>query len=225
MSYVDKLLISDERIVRTTRDHWITLLATILLDVALSIVIIGLSVMGVIISPPRSGGGLYGTPPWTWFGFLLLLVPLGHFLLRFIEWWYTRYIVTNRRIIQISGTVNTRVSDTSLEKVNDIVMEQSALGRLLKFGDLEIISGSESGIDVFRRIADPIGFKKDLLDQKAGLAGLNVLEERAKRVLSTEAPGAGDVPELIAELDELRQKKIITDVEFEKKKQELLDAI
>jgi len=214
MSYVDELLISDERIVRTTRDHWITLLATILLDVALSIVIIGLSVMGVIISPP-----------WTWFGFLLLLVPLGHFLLRFIEWWYTRYIVTNRRIIQISGTVNTRVSDTSLEKVNDIVMEQSALGRLLKFGDLEIISGSESGIDVFRRIADPIGFKKDLLDQKAGLAGLNVLEERAKRVLSTEAPGAGDVPELIAELDELRQKKIITDAEFEKKKQELLDAI
>ena len=214
MSYVDKLLISDERIVRITRDHWITLLATILIDIALSIVIIGLSVMGVILSPP-----------WTWFGFLLLLVPLGHFLLRFIEWWSTQYIVTNRRVIQISGTVSTRVSDTSLEKVNDIVMEQSGMGRLLKFGDLEIISGSESGIDIFRRIADPIGFKKDLLDQKTGLGGLDVFEERAKRVLSTKAPSAGDVPELIAELDELRQKEIITDAEFEKKKQELLDVI
>jgi uncharacterized membrane protein YdbT with pleckstrin-like domain len=214
MSYVDKLLISNERIVRVARDHWITLLATILLDIALSVVIIGLAVMGVILSPP-----------WTWFGFLLLLVPLGHFLLRLTVWWSTQYIVTNRRILQISGTVNTRVSDTSLEKVNDIVMEQSALGRLLKFGDLEIISGSESGIDVFRRVADPIGFKKDLLDQKTGLAGLDVFEERAKRVLSTEAPSAGDVPELIAELDELRQKEIITDVEFEEKKRELLDAI
>jgi uncharacterized membrane protein YdbT with pleckstrin-like domain len=225
MSYIDELLISDERVVRITRDHWITLLTTILVDVVLSVVIIGLSVMGVILFPPRSGGGLYRIPPWTWFGFLLLLAPLGHFLLRFIEWWSTRYIVTNRRIIQISGTVSTRVSDTSLEKVNDIVMEQSAMGRLLKFGDLEIISGSESGIDKFRHIADPIGFKKDLLDQKAGLVGLDVFEERAKRVLSTEAPSAGDVPELIAELDELRQKKIITDAEFEKKKQELLDVI
>jgi uncharacterized membrane protein YdbT with pleckstrin-like domain len=213
MSYIDKLLISDEQIVRTARDHWITLLTTILIDVALSVVIIGLSVAGM----SRSS--------WAGLGFLLLLAPLGHFLLRFIAWWSTRYIVTNRRIVQISGTVSTRVSDTSLEKVNDIVMEQSAMGRLLKFGDLEIISGSESGIDVFRRITDPIGFKKDLLDQKAGLGGLDVFEERAKRVLSTEAPSAGDVPELIAELDELRQKKIITDAEFEKKKQELLDAI
>ncbi len=59
-----------------------------------------------------------------------------------------------------------RVSDTSLEKINDILMEQSALGRVFKFGDIEIISGSESGIDVFRRITDPIEFKKELLNQK-----------------------------------------------------------
>ncbi len=209
MSYVDKLLISDEQIVRTARDHWITLLATILLDIVLSIVIVGFSVAGIPL-----------LSPWAGIGFLLLIAPLGHFLLRLIEWWSKKYIVTNRRILQISGTVSTRVSDTSLEKVNDIVMEQSALGRLLKFGDLEIISGSESGIDVFRCIADPIGFKKDLLDQKTGLAGLDIFEARAERILSTD-----DVPELIAELDELRQKKIITDAEFEEKKRELLDVI
>ncbi len=212
MGYVEELLARNERIVRVARDHWVTLLPVILVDVAVSIVIIGFSV-GVL------------SPPWTWFGLLLLVVPIGHLALRVWAWWNKQYIVTNRRIVQVTGTFGKRVSDTSLEKINDIVMEQSVLGRLLKFGDIEIISGSESGIDVFRRIADPIEFKKELLDQKGTLGSLDVFDEQAGRVLSAEALDASDVPELIAGLDELRQKGVITDVEFEEKKQRLLAKI
>jgi uncharacterized membrane protein YdbT with pleckstrin-like domain len=212
MGYVEALLARNERIVRVARDHWVTLLPAILVDVAVSIVIIGFSV-GIL------------SPPWTWFGLLLLVVPIGHLALRVWAWWNKQYIVTNRRIVQVTGTFGKRVSDTSLEKINDIVMEQSALGRLLKFGDIEIISGSESGIDVFRRIADPIEFKKELLNQKETLGSLGAFDERVGRVLSAETPEASDVPELIAGLDELRQKGVITDVEFEEKKQRLLARI
>jgi uncharacterized membrane protein YdbT with pleckstrin-like domain len=155
MNYLDKLLTRDERVVRIVRDHWITLLPTILIDVALGVVITGLSVLGILLSPP-----------WTWFGFLLLVVPVGHLAHRIWVWRNNQYIVTNRRLIQITGTVNKRVSDTLLEKINDVVMEQSALGRLLKFGYIEVITGSESGIDVFQYIADPIGFKNELFDQR-----------------------------------------------------------
>ncbi len=214
MSYIRELLTRNEHIVRIARDHWITLLATILVDAAASIVIIGLSVLGIIFSPP-----------WTWLGLLLLVVPIGHLTLRLSAWWNKQYVVTNRRIIQVTGTFSKRVSDTLLEKVNDIMMEQSALGCLLRFGDVEIISGSESGIDVFRHIADPVGFKKELLEQKGSLGSLDVFEEGGARVLSTEAPSAGDVPKLIAELDKLRQEGVITNAEFEEKKQQLLDTI
>jgi uncharacterized membrane protein YdbT with pleckstrin-like domain len=214
MSYVKELLARNERVVRVAREHWITLLPTILVDVAVCVVVIGLSVLGIILSPP-----------WTWLGLLFLIVPVGHLALRVQVWWNRQYIITNRRIIQASGTFNKRVSDTLLEKVNDIVMEQSALGLLLRFGNIEIISGSESGIDAFRRIADPIAFKKELFNQKEALACLEPFEAQAERVLSAEAPGAGDVPELIAELDELCRKGVITDAEFEEKKRQLLDRI
>jgi hypothetical protein len=187
------------------------LLPTILADVAISIVIVGLVVLGSLLSPP-----------WTWFGLLLLVVPIGHFALRLWLWWNEQYVVTNRRLIWVSGTFSKRVSDTALEKINDILMEQSPLGRMLGFGEIEIISGSESGIDVFRHVTDPIGFKNEMFDQKEALANLDIFEEQAGRVLRAEAPGAGDVPELIAELDELRQKGVITDAEFEEKKQQLL---
>jgi hypothetical protein len=113
--------------------------------------------------------------------------------------------------------VNKRVSDTLLEKINDIVTEQSAMGRLLKFGDVEIIAGSDSGVDVFYRLADPIGFKKDLLDQKASVGEPEAAEEPEKHAQS--------VPDLIAELDELRKKGLVTDAEFEEKRRELLDRI
>ncbi|OQY22701.1 MAG: hypothetical protein DRJ03_25160 [Chloroflexi bacterium] len=214
MNYAKKLLLPDENVVRVARDHWVVLLLAVLIDGAISIVIIGLTILGILLAPP-----------WTWFGFLLLIVPIGHLALRVWAWWNKQCIVTDRRIIQITGTFSKRVSDTLLEKINDIVMEQSALGRLLKFGDIEIISGSESGVDVFLRIADPIAFKATLLEQKESLGTLAVSEDRADRVLKAKASGTGDVPELIAELDELRQKGLITDTEFEEKKQQLLDRI
>lgn len=214
MSYIEKLLARNERVVWVVRDHWVALLPAILVDTAISIVIVGLSVLGIILSPP-----------WTWFGLLLLVVPIGHLALRVWGWWNQQYVVTNRRIMRVAGTFNKRVSDTALEKINDILMEQSALGRVFGFGEIEIISGSESGIDTFQRIADPIGFKKELFEQKEALARLGAFEERVGRVLGAEASGAGSVPELIAELDELRQKGVITDAEFAEKKQQLLARI
>ena len=206
MRYIDRLLARHEQIVRIAHDHWVTLLPTLLIDAVLSAIIIGLSVLGVVLSPP-----------WTWFGLLFLLVPIGHLAFRLVNWWSKQYVVTSRRIIQISGTVNKRVSDTLLEKINDIVTEQSAMGRLFGFGDLEIIAGSESGIDVFYRLADPVGFKRGILDQQ--VPGGSVPVE------SSDEEGIDSVPELIAELDELRKKGLLTDAEFEEKKRKLLDRI
>lgn len=210
MSYVNELLSRNERIVRVARDHWIGLLFVTLVDCAVGIVIVGLSVLGILLSPP-----------WTWFGLLLLVIPIGHLALRVWAWWNKQYIITNRRIIQVTGTFNKRVSDTLLEKINDVVMEQSALGRMLKFGDIEIISGSESGIDAFHRIADPITFKKILFDQKETLGSPSDVGGWGE----DETPSGGNVPELIAELGELRQQGLITDAEFEEKKQQLLSRI
>jgi len=214
MSYVKQLLGRDEEIALVAHDHWITLLLTVLVDAAVSVVIIGVSVLGIIISPP-----------WTWFGLLLLLAPIGHTLLRLWKWWNKQYVITNRRIIQITGTFSKRVSDTLLEKINDIVMEQSGLGRMLKFGDIQIISGSESGIDVFHLIADPVGFKKELLDQKTSAGRPDVAEEPTEEQQDLEASSANDAPELIAELDKLRQKGLLSDAEFEEKKRQLLDRM
>lgn len=211
MGYVQKLLSHGEKIARVAHDHWIVLLPTILADGAVMVVIIALSALGVFFALPQ-----------TLFGLILLVVPLGHLVFRLLVWSAKQYVVTDRRIIEIVGMFNKVVADTSLEKINDIVMEQSAWGRLLKFGRIRIISGSDSGVDVFECIADPVGFKKVLLEQKTGLGRVSMAFEGKSE---GEAPRASDVPALIAELDELRQKGLLTDAEFEEKRRKLLDRI
>jgi len=76
------------------------------------------------------------------------------------------YVLTNRRVIEVAGVVNKRSTDSSLEKINDAILTQSIFGRLFSFGDLEVLTASEAGIERFRMIVNPIGFKKAMMDAK-----------------------------------------------------------
>ena len=56
--------------------------------------------------------------------------------------------------------------DSSLEKINDARLTQSVFGRMFGFGDLEILTAADTGVDRFRMIRNPIGFKRAMLDAK-----------------------------------------------------------
>lgn len=75
------------------------------------------------------------------------------------------------------------------------------------------------------RTAAPIEFKKTLLDRKAAWSGLDLLEGQVGARTGAEPLNASDVPDLIAELDELCQKRVTTDAEFNDKKKQLLEAV
>ena len=76
------------------------------------------------------------------------------------------YVLTNRRVIQVEGVLNRNSTDSSLEKINDAVLHQSVFGRMFDFGDLTVLTASESGIDTMKMIRGPIAFKKAMLDAK-----------------------------------------------------------
>jgi uncharacterized membrane protein YdbT with pleckstrin-like domain len=210
MGYVESLMGRNERIVFITRQHWLVLVVAVLAD--------GFLALAALIIPLVLGGILRLLV-------ILVVFPIVHFIIRYLNWHNMQFIVTNRRVMEIRGVINKRVSDSSLEKVNDVVLEQSIVGRFLKYGTVEIITGSDIGVNFFRYIAQPVRFKTEMLNQKEGMAELDTHRAQAKRVLSEEAPATGDIPELIAELDELRKKAIITDQEFEEKKADLLSRI
>jgi uncharacterized membrane protein YdbT with pleckstrin-like domain len=200
-SYVQGMLGQNERILLATRQHWFVLFSNILLEILLVVLlVVGVSAAAVV--NPMAG-----------FGFILVLVPLIGMLRDILIWRNREYIVTNRRVIQISGVFSKNVVDSSLEKVNDVKMSQSFFGRMFDYGDIEILTASEIGVNLFKRIGDPVKFKTAMLNAK---------EKLGYEGMSPQVQRDDDIPAQIAELDELRKKGIVTEAEFQAKKKELL---
>jgi len=211
MGYVQRLLAGHESIVFATRQHWIVLLGALIVNGLLIAAIIAAAIVLSTMLP---------FPP-ALFLLALILIPLFRVVMRVVRWWNEQYIITNRRVIQVEGVINKHVIDSSLEKVNDVVLVQSVWGRLLDYGDVEILTASDMGMNRLDRLGSPVRFKTEMLIQKEGLG----LVERTEQALGVSPPTAADIPELIAELDELRKKNIISDEEFENKKEVLLGKI
>ena len=88
---------------------------------------------------------------------------LGWHILRYLN---QEYVLTNRRVLQVAGVLNKTSTDSSLEKINDARLSQSVFGRMFGFGDLDILTAAETGVERFRMIRNPVGFKKAMLDAK-----------------------------------------------------------
>ena len=200
-NYTQSMLGENERILLVTRQHWFVLFSAILAEIVVTLIVIAAIIAMAVFNPLAA------------FGFLLVLVPLAIMLRDILVWYNRQYIVTNRRVIQVFGVFNKSVVDSSLEKVNDVKMTQSFFGRLFDYGDVEILTASELGVNLFKRIGDPVKFKTAMLNakEKLGYEGTGAHTQPAE-----------SVPAMIAELDELRKKGVVTEAEFQQKKKELL---
>jgi hypothetical protein len=68
--------------------------------------------------------------------------------------------------MKVEGILKKRSADSSLEKINDAVLEQSVLGRILHYGDLDILTANETSVDRYRMLAEAQRFKITMLDEK-----------------------------------------------------------
>lgn len=202
--YVESLLGEREKIILIAHQHWFILVRAIVFEIVIILILIALTITtGAYLSEFALLIGAVGT--------ILLLLPLATMMRDILDWTNRQFIVTNRRVVQISGILNKNVTDSSLVKVTDVKLEQSAFGRLFNYGDIEILTASEFGVNLFRRIEEPIIFKIAMLNAKERL------EQGDGAIQPME-----DILEIIASLDRLRDLGILSEEEFKKKKAELL---
>lgn len=204
--YIENLLGETERILHRARQHWFVLASSIALELIIILVIFALTITGVVVNWAE-----------TWIigilGAIIMLVPIATMTRDILVWSTHEYFVTNWRVIQISGVINKNVMDSSLDKVNDVKMTQSFFGRIFGYGDIEILTGSELGVNLFKRIDEPIRFKTALINAK---------ESATRRSIPAAQSSGMDIPAFLTQLGELRQKNILTEEEFQKMKSEVL---
>jgi membrane protein YdbS with pleckstrin-like domain len=166
-TYAQSLLASGERILRNQRQHWFGLVFRWGLGIVLILVGLGLFIVGGwlpgdgILGSIRSIAGIITL--------VVLLAGIAQMLLAYFQWENDRDVITTRRIIQTSGFVNRKAADTSLEKINDALLEQGLIGRVFGYGSLDVMTASASGINKMRFLTTPNDFKKDMMEAKHAL--------------------------------------------------------
>jgi hypothetical protein len=171
-------------------------------------------------------------------GFAILLViglaGLGWF---YLEWHRERYLVTTRRVIEAGGVINKWSRDTSLQMITDMLVGHPWLGRILGYGEIDLLTASEAGTNKIRFLPDADGFKKTLLDAKyehevevsgGGAAAHDAAPAPAPVAAAAPTPerlSPDEVDASISRLASMRDRGLITAAEFEEKKREILDRL
>jgi membrane protein YdbS with pleckstrin-like domain len=210
MPFPPHLLTDDEDLVLDLRPHWWFLApAGVLLAVA---VLFGLTAL------LRDWPSWIAVPIGLW-----VLGSLGWFVVRYLTWNTTNFVVTNERVISRTGVVAKKGIEIPLDRINTVFFNQSLFERLIGAGDLGIESAGEGGRQSFTDIRKPNLVQNEIYRQVEGLEARKY-QRMGEAAGGSPAP-APSIPEQIEKLDQLRRQGVLTEAEFEQKKRELLDRM
>jgi hypothetical protein len=162
-------------------------------------------------------------PGGDWVGILCGVGAAGALIValaRYVRLSANRYVLTNRRILRLTGLLGRSSMDSYLDKVNNVEHHQTLWGRLVGYGDVEIDTAAGTGAEVFRRISDPLGWKRAVDAAVAAYHGA-----AAAGVPAGIPAGVPSGADKIRQLKKLLDDGLISEAEFNAKRQQLLDQI
>ena len=206
MDYVEKLLSTNEKIILRTHRHFFTVFGSLFKEL---VILIACAVAFIYVRSWYTGD-----PFFFYIGIAVVaLLAMASAFVDILRWQNNEYIVTSRRVIHANGIFSKNILDSSLNKINDVILQQSMFGRIFNYGTIKILTATEEVINLLDHIAKPIAFKHAMLEAKS------LLEPIAGSPLIGQPTSA---TQLLEELDQLRARKMITDLEYEEKRKEIL---
>jgi hypothetical protein len=249
VAYADTLLAPGEHVVHRSHQHWLSLVLDSRLAIALWAVTIVLLAINIVFRITGGAGTVLGYLMAITFVLGVIVVAI-----RFWIWRNEEYLITSRRLLNVSGIINKRSADSSLEKINDAILEENLVGRMLDYGDLAILTASDVAIDRYRMLSRAKEFKRHILEAKHALETGVGYRDVAQPGTTAGTPGtavpgaptpaaaaaptvaaaapladpvdtAAEVTAALGRLAELRDKGAITVSDYEIKKRELLGRL
>jgi len=202
-----KLLNEDEEVILDLHPHWWFFIGPLLALIAS--VVVGLLLITDTVDLPDVLNIPVG---------ILILVALLWFGTRYAKWATTNFVVTSDRLIYRHGVLSKHGVEIPLDRVNTVFFSQSLLERMLGAGDLVIESAGELGRQSFSNVRKPSAVQNEVYKQIES-------NENRKFDRVNAAPAAESIPDQISKLDQLRQQGVLTQAEFDAKKQQLLDKM
>ena len=209
MGYAEKQLAPGERILYRAKYHWVfygRAIGLLFLSIAASAAALVFEARGA--GPTPSKVAMIAAAA-------LLVLSLLMFVVRGIRARADEFVVTDRRVLHKVGVFAHETRQCPLERIQDVTVDQSFWGRLLGYGDLAIETASERGQILFPTIEHPEKLRTAIWTH-VGTGGVSIPEAAS----SPSAPSASTPAGRLAELNDLRNRGLITPEEFEAKRRE-----
>jgi len=203
MPWPEDALTADEDVVLSFRQHWKLLFVPILAFVVM-LIVLGATVQWI---------------DWGGVEVVVALIVLGGFVWfvvrPVVSWLVTRYVLTTERLMTRKGLIAQSGIEIPLERITNVNFSQSFFERLLGAGDLLVESAGTTGQSKFANIPRPDQFASVLY---------NVREKRTMALQSGSgaSPPSDDAIEKLRRLKALHEDGVLSDAEFEDKRQKLL---
>ncbi len=175
---------------------------------------------------------------WTkvvWIAFVVVIV--GWLIYPIFAWFFAHFVLTDRRVILSQGIINKSTMSIPLEQITNISSTQNVWERVFDYGDVVMETASEFGQQPFTNIGRPLEVKKQVFEQREALEDTleakqskDMAREMAAALQAAPAPAAApeaeagsSVVERLERLTEMHRAGSLSDAEFQKAKEELLE--
>jgi|SRR6185312_5284769 len=181
-----RYLLPHERRVWRGRRHWAILVPNILLTIVVLVALVGVN---ALLSAAGSGGAIRFVHTVLWYIQVGMLIWLA---LVIADWWDDLIMVTDERLLNVTGLFASRMKDTPLPKLTERDIKHSVIGNFLGYGTIEIKTAGHESLQKLRFVPKPMTMFEAIakLTSKAGLPPPASGEEQTGPVPSIEQESA-----------------------------------
>jgi len=135
---------------------------------------------------------------WASYLSVLPLLMLFWFGWKVMDWKTNLWAVTSMRVIDEYGVISNNTKESPLDKINNIAYQQTILGRLFNYGDVQIQTAAEMGDCTYLFVASPKKLKDTIFQCQEKYKQIQLAaqaQEFAKVLSSQQASGESDIIE------------------------------
>jgi uncharacterized membrane protein YdbT with pleckstrin-like domain len=201
MASIDKWINEGEEVTADLHPHWLYFATSG-----------GLFVGGIVVGIVSLFADGWVSTMLGWVSIGMIVVGLVWVISAYISWTTSHFIVTDDRVMYRSGFISKRGVDIPIERINNVMMNQGILERMVGTGDLMIESAGESGQQRFSNIRQPDEIQKLIYRM------MNLSDDRGRQPIVSQTDAATQ----LEKLEGMLQRGSLTQEEFDAQKRKLL---
>jgi uncharacterized membrane protein YdbT with pleckstrin-like domain len=146
MSYINKTLLPDEKVIYRSHPHWIIIFRPL----------VGLALI--------AGFLMFGSRHTLLILSFFSLLGLVACLSGLIVYYSSEFGITDKRVIMKSGFISRYAFENSLDRIEGVEISQSIMGRILDYGSVRI-RGVSGVNELFSAVRYPFRFRYKVLEE------------------------------------------------------------